>query len=519
MEKKDLKVTTYKEKEGYVFISYSSNDSDEVFNEYVLPLQEKYGLRVFCDMDFQNRATQNWTTQMRENLESAQACIIFISDTYVSSYACLLEVLVATYKKIPIIKVMLKKPTESDDDIEREISSSTVGQFKRIGKQLELGKFNEATLCYLDISEYIENEKISKRHISKAFINYLPQIKGNYLLSSNGLLAIKNSIEEIQSKEAFDKVGKVEQSEIVEEIVEVTDSNRVIEDTPDMKEFNENTSVDNSLEEKPKKKKFSVTGDINYVLYGEENTGNQSDIMIMTFGKVLKKHPEYIDRAIETFTCLSDIDYSNKKNCGTDMPSYFRVCYTFEIQGKTVCVGTAYGMDDKLKLMAKLLVMVGEDKNILKMEGLELPVVKQRKCSNNSSDENGGATNGGEVYYISGNEKVGNQSKMMWDVFEALTENYPDKINSLTTLTSVKLAKDVQNANTKNADPTYFRGCMSFDVNGEEYLVGTSYGRTDKMKQIYKMISLCGAPDDFFTLSGEETLKKPTTRSKKQYDI
>ena len=107
----------------------------------------------------------------------------------------------------------------------------------------------------------------------------------------------------------------------------------------------------------------------------------------------------------------------------------------------------------------------------------------------------------------------------MWDVFEALTENYPDKINSLTTLTSVKLAKDVQNANTKNADPTYFRGCMSFDVNGEEYLVGTSYGRTDKMKQIYKMISLCGAPDDFFTLSGEETLKKPTTRSKKQYDI
>ena len=517
MEKKDLKITTYKEKEGYVFISYSSNDSDEVFNDYVLPLQEKYGLRVFCDIDFQNRATQNWTTQMRENLEEAQVCIIFISDSYVSSYACLLEVLVATCKKIPIIKVMLKKPTVSDDDNERKISSSTVGQFKRIGQQLELRHLNEALLCYLDIKEYIESEKISKRHISKAFIDYLAEIKGNYLQNSNGLLAIKNSIEEVQNKESFCKITKVEQIESVEEKVQVTKSNKEMVDTSEMIECNENPSVDDSTDETPKKK-YSVTGDINYVLYGEERIGNQSDIMIMTFGKVLKKYPEYIDSAIEAFTCLSSVDYSDKKNCDTDMPSYFRVCYTFEIQGKTVCVGTAYGMADKLKLIAKLLMLVGEERDVLKMEGIELPIVKQRK-TNISSDEYNGAINAGEVYYVLGNKKEGNQSNMMWDVFEALAENYPDKIDKLTTITSVKLAKDVQNANTKTADPVYFRGCKSFDVNGEEYLVGTSYGRADKIKQICKMINLCGAPDDFFAIEGEEIDEKPTIRSKKQYDI
>lgn len=523
MKKEDLKVTTYKEKEGYVFISYSSSDADVVFNDYVLPLYEKYGLRVFCDMDFQNRATQNWTTQMRENLEVAQACIIFISDTYVSSYACLLEVLVATYKKIPIIKVMLKKPTESADDNEREISSSTVAQFKKIGKQLELGKFNEATLCYLDIAEYIENSKISKYHISKAFIEYLPEIKGNYLQNSNGLLAIKNSIEEVQKKDAFRDISKVEQpeitDEIIEEVVEVIDQEEVVEDVTDMTEDDEETLVDEGTEETTKKKKYSSTGDINYVLYGEENTGNQSDIMIMTFGKVLKKHPEYIDNAIKTFTCLSDVDYSDKKNSGEDMPSYFRICYTFKIEEKTVCVGTAYSMAEKLRLMAKLLMFVGEDRDVLKMEGLELPVVKMRNVGSGSSDEKSGSATGGEIYFVSGNRKEGNQSNMMWDVFEELAKKYPDKINKLTTLTSVKLAKDVQNANTKNADPVYFRGCKNFVVAGDEYLVGTSYGRADKIKQIYKMISLCDAPSNLFVLEGEEPIEKPTTRSKKQYDI
>ena len=741
MNKEDLIITKYTDNKEYVFISYSSNDKDVVFGEYVLPLQKKYGLRVYCDKDFQNNATEGWTYQMIENLSRAKVCVIFISSTYVSSYACLLEVLTAISNDIPIIKVELETPQITKEHEGRSISHDTKEEYKTVLENLKDDSRDGVKKCKR-IARYIERGAISKYQVSESFVELLKSISGLILKENNALEAIKNTI---KNEDVFETVVQPEQGKVsidtkklkeetaatrginyvlygekdtgnhteimcktfkkvlekypeyidkaLEELSclsnnDYTDKNKY-ENVPgyfkacniigvhgrtvcvgtnlvmdaklkyiarllslvgensdvlhiegyelpyinqekdseckleeikenksgekylicgvrkegnqasmmwdvfealaknypdkieklttfgfvkfakDVQDANEKTAqptafiscksfivngqeylvavsynreqklkyiekmisvceapsdffileeVDNSIDESSKKKKYSVTGDINYVLYGEEKTGNQSDIMIMTFGKVLKKHPEYIDRAIETFTCLSSIDYSDKKNCSTDMPSYFRVCYTFEIEGKTVCIGTAYGMADKLKLMAKLLMMVGEERDVLKMEVLELPIIKQKNTCN-SSDEKNGSVNGGEVYYVSGNEKKGNQSDMMWDVFEALAENYPDKIDKLTTLTSVKLTKDVQNANTKTADPVYFRGCKSFDVNGEEYLVGTSYGRADKIKQICKMINLCGAPDDFFAIEGEEIDEKPTIRSKKQYDI
>ena len=476
MEKKDLKITTYKEKEGYVFISYSSDDSDEVFNEYVLPLQEKYGLRVFCDMDFQNRATQNWTTQMKENLEKAQVCIIFISDTYVSSYACLLEVLFATIKKIPIIKVMLKKPTEADDDTEREISGYTVKQFDIIGRRLEYEGFKEAASCYLDIVEYIENGKISKYHVSKAFIDYLPKIKGNHIQNANGLLAIKNSIEEVQNKESFYEVTKAEQLENVEKRVEPTEVSK-------------------------EKEEASVTRGVNYVLYGEKYTGNHTEIMCKTFKKVLEKHPEFIDKAIEALSCLSKIDYSDK-NKYEKVPGYFKACNTIDVHGRIICVGTNLVMEAKLKYVTRLLALVGENSDVLHIEGYELPdinLIKDSKCVSAEITEK----RSDEKYLISGVMKEGNQAKMMWDVFEALAEKYADKIEKLTDFGFVKLAKDVQDANTKTAQPTAFISCKSFIVNGQEYLVAVSYNRAQKVKYIEKMISVCEAPSDFFILKEE----------------
>lgn len=92
---------------------------------------------------------------------------------------------------------------------------------------------------------------------------------------------------------------------------------------------------------------------------------------------------------------------------------------------------------------------------------------------------------------------------MMWDVFEALAEKYPEKIADLTIMSNVKLAKDVTNAGTKEANPTCFLACKSFMVNEEEYLVRTSYNKPEKIRRIHKMINLCGAPDNFFVLDGE----------------
>lgn len=207
----------------------------------------------------------------------------------------------------------------------------------------------------------------------------------------------------------------------------------------------------------------------------------------------------------------------DKKNC-VDMPSYFRVCHTFEIDRKTVCIGTAYGQQDKLKLMAKLLMLVGDKRDTLQIEGIELPEVKLRSSGNAGADSMK-KNNGGEVYTVSGIKKEGNQSKMVWDVFEALAEKYPEKIADLTVLTNIQLSKNVTNAGTKESNPTCFFSYKSFMVNGQEYMVGTSYNRTEKLRRIQKMLNICGAPADFFVVEGEMPTEKTTSRSKKEYSI
>lgn len=60
-----------------------------------------------------------------------------------------------------------------------------------------------------------------------------------------------------------------------------------------------------------------------------------------------------------------------------------------------------------------------------------------------------------------------------------------------------------ENANTPEADPTYFRGCKEFEVNGHKYLVGTSYGFKAKIAEIKGMFKICGADLSEFVLNGE----------------
>ncbi|MCR4648883.1 MAG: TIR domain-containing protein [Lachnospiraceae bacterium] len=112
----------------------------------------------------------------------------------------------------------------------------------------------------------------------------------------------------------------------------------------------------------------------------------------------------------------------------------------------------------------------------------------------------------GYVYTIFGQEyHAGSreQGKLMFDAFEALTSRYPEYAEQLTQRTSVAKAEDVKNANTKNADPTYFRGCKAFNIEGVEYLVGTSYGYKAKLSEIKGMFKICGVPLSEFVLNGE----------------
>lgn len=125
---------------------------------------------------------------------------------------------------------------------------------------------------------------------------------------------------------------------------------------------------------------------------------------------------------------------------------------------------------------------------------------KQKEAKTTTQKRVASAT--GEIKYtVNGKVLVGNQTEMMYDVFEELTKLYPDKIAELPAKANcVSVAENVTKSNTKDAKPSYFRRCRSFVVNGTEYLVGTSYNIDMKMKLIATMISLCGAPEDFLTI-------------------
>lgn len=105
----------------------------------------------------------------------------------------------------------------------------------------------------------------------------------------------------------------------------------------------------------------------------------------------------------------------------------------------------------------------------------------------------------GQTYHAGSRE----QGKLMYDTFAALAQYFPDQIPALTRRTSVARAQDVQDPNTRQAKPPYFRICRSFTVNGQEYLVGISYGFDAKLAEIRGMLKLCGVdPSEFVLIQG-----------------
>lgn len=111
----------------------------------------------------------------------------------------------------------------------------------------------------------------------------------------------------------------------------------------------------------------------------------------------------------------------------------------------------------------------------------------------------------GYVYSIFGKEYTAGsreQGKLMYDAFDALIKRYPDSAERLTQRTSISRAEDVKDPGTKDANPPYFRGYKSFSVNGNEYLVGTSYGFNAKIAEIKGMFNICGVDASEFILNG-----------------
>lgn len=101
------------------------------------------------------------------------------------------------------------------------------------------------------------------------------------------------------------------------------------------------------------------------------------------------------------------------------------------------------------------------------------------------------------------------QANLMYDVFQALSEKYPQKVADMALVcTSVSKKSDVLSPGTHHSNPSYFRMCREYTILGTEYLVGASYGLDAKIAEIYRMIECCGEDREIFRLDGYEPKSK-----------
>lgn len=543
--------------EKYVFISYSHKDSECVYRKVVEWIRAGYN--IYIDIDFENHSSEdNWVDQMQKKIQS-KGCVkvvCFYSENYIFSYAALLELLtmrsdetrrVRTADENVSIDILQLGNEPKDDGMEfssREVKTMYKKYFTQMTereKELFANNKAEEAAFVEGIKSVLREEgreettpeeevKLLKLQYRQGLQDYYPKV-AEYIARWKKIAGLNGNTKQYNCDETIEFNNKnvykhqhlgcqggeekpLEDTPKKENVSDTSTSETILEKPVENETAQDGENNGVIVDEKEKKKSYSVTGDLKYTLYGEPYTGNQSDMMIMTFGKILKNHPDIIDEALRDFNCLSHIDYMQPANRNDSMLSYFRVCHTFVIDGKTVCVGTAYSMNEKLKKLSEIIAAAGEDVSVLQIEGIELPQLKtrnkvDRKISSGASDN--------ITYYVFGEKKTGNQSDMMYDYFEKLVQRYPEKIANLVSLSSVKAEEDISNVGTKEAVPTYFRGAKRFEAMNKGYYVGTSFGKGAKTVQLRKMMEICGAPQDSFQIEGEEMNAK--AKAKKDYEI
>ena len=225
---KKLPITTRENKEPYVFISYKSDDRKEVFDNYVIPLVEEYGLKVYADKSFDDY-NDYWTVQMERNLTSdyCKAVLVFVSERYVGSYATLLEVLYAINNDKQIIPICLcDNIYEIRDKVRDEWqnvrmtpkeSSQLLSQFDSLKYKYE-GKHTKKDIVSLALSQYcniesgLRNETLEKGKLAVAFLEILLKGEFNYKKQSIPFEHIVNTIRNIDGG-VFGEIHRVSKNE------------------------------------------------------------------------------------------------------------------------------------------------------------------------------------------------------------------------------------------------------------------------------------------------------------------
>lgn len=488
----------------YVFISYKSDDK-EIIEKNVDYLQSVYGLNLWYDADL--TAGRNWDDEAAPILvhPNCRAVLLFASELALMSPNVRKELDFARDFKKPIIPINFSKEAFLDvvvDSITRKYQDSNWAGVKTALSLVKTHLPPEKTFLYLHQETYYPE-------LIKSICRTAPEIH----INDGQILDQKKTMwfQAEHTEKAAVSTTQPASQEAPEVLTEIPASSAAEPAAP-IQEAPESlpAAVPDAPESPACKKAYTTTGDITFSIYGQEYTENQAGMMLTVFREVIRRHQDAADDLIGQLTCASEVDYEDEKNRNDSMPTYFRGCKTFRLTavGKQICIGTAYSYSDKLKLIAKLFAITGEDPAVL--EGVELPDVRLRAPrSADAQDSQESSKPGGRgealTYHFYNYDGVGNQSELMYDVYSEVLKRHPDKLDeAVERLTSLTLTDYTLPENRGDGMPPYFRNSRSYVVEGRTFCVGASYGIKDKLVQIAKLLSICGEPLDMLTIDGME---------------
>ena len=212
---KNLTITECSQNKKYVFISYASDNWETVFKDAVVPLQKEYGMRVYADKAF-DKENDKWIIPMLRNIRGAEAVVAFVSQSYIESYACFLELLTAVNNNVPVVFVSLNDDLKLGDttdqpDIERGVKKEIIRQGDNLATKTNNTSndvMRAMKSAYTSLSTLLEQDALAKYDISDAFINFFRDAAANKK-TVNDLKALKRTVNSV-SKQVFDEaaVGK-----------------------------------------------------------------------------------------------------------------------------------------------------------------------------------------------------------------------------------------------------------------------------------------------------------------------
>lgn len=207
---KNLEITECSQRKPYVFISYASDNWKRVFQSAVVPMQKQYGLRVYADKAF-DKVNDRWIVPMLRNVRGADVVVAFISQSYIESYACFLELLTAVNNRKQVVFVSLEDQLHLGDTtdqpvVERGVKNEILNQGANIStntNNTSNDTMRAMKSAFTSLSTLLEQDALSKYDISDAFINFFRDAAINRK-TINDLGAVRGTIRSV-SRDVFDQ--------------------------------------------------------------------------------------------------------------------------------------------------------------------------------------------------------------------------------------------------------------------------------------------------------------------------